>query len=224
MEKFTLKSTDTETETIPPTAVSQKSSSSQGAAQTKRTMSPAQWDEIERAYLETTEPLADLGQRFGISFQRIVAHAKGQRWPPRRIPRLGKGELHGMSDRPTPLLSGQGKAETKDGLHARLHNLLAHHIADAEDRLASIGAGGEQSTAADRERDARTLSSLIRTLEKLIELDDRRTADAKNAIAQQKLEQQTNAKGETGDADDMRAELDRRFRRLAELSRKAEVD
>lgn len=187
-------------------------------------MSPAQWDEIERAYLETTEPLADLGQRFGISFQRIVAHAKGQKWPPRRIPLPGKGELHGLPDRPTLQVSGQSKAETKGGLHARLHNLLAHHIADAEDRLASIGGGGEQSTAADRERDARTLSSLIRTLEKLIELDDRRAADAKSAIAEQKLAQQTNAEGETGDAEDMRAELDRRFRRLADLSRKAKVD
>ena len=87
-----------------------------------------------------------------------------------------------------------------------------------------LGAGEEQSTAADRERDARTLSSLIRTLEKLIELDDRRATDAKNAIAEQKLAQQTNAEGETGDAEDMRAELDRRFRRLAELSRAAKVD
>lgn len=224
MEKSTLKSADTETSNIQPTVVSQKPPSAKGAAQVKRTMSPAQWDEIERAYLETTEPLADLGQRFGISFQRIVAYAKGQKWPPRRIPRAGKGELHGMPERPTSLLSGQGKAETKDGLHARLHNLLAHHIADAEDRLVSIGAGAEQSTAADRERDARTLSSLIRTLEKLIELDDRRAADAKSAIAQQKLEQQSNTEGETGDAKDMRAELDRRFRRLAELGSKTEVD
>ena len=224
MEKSTLKSADTETSTIQPTVVSQKPPSAKGAAQVKRTISPAQWDEIERAYLETTEPLADLGQRFGISFQRIVAHAKGQKWPPRRIPRPSKDEVHGMPDRPTPLLRGQGKAETKEGLHARLHNLLAHHITDAEDRLASIGAGEEQSTAADRERDARTLSSLIRTLEKLIELDDRRATDAKNAIAEQKLAQQTNAEGETGDAEDMRAELDRRFRRLAELRSKTEVD
>jgi len=224
VENSTLKSADTEPSNIQPTVVSQKPSSAKGAAQTKRTISPAQWDEIERAYLETTEPLAGLGQRFGISFQRIVAHAKGQKWPPRRIPRPGKGELYGLPDRPTLPLRGQGKAETKEGLHARLHNLLAHHIADAEDRLASIGAGEEQSTAADRERDARTLSSLIRTLEKLIELDDRRAADAKSAIAEEKLAQQTNAEGETGDAEDMRTELDRRFRRLAELSRKAKVD
>ena len=187
-------------------------------------MVPTQWDEIERAYLETAEPLAALGQRFGISFQRIVAHAKRQKWPPRRIPRPGKGERHGLPEKQATLLSGQGKTESKEGLHARLHNLLAHHIADAEDRLASIGTGAEQSTAADRERDARTLSSLIRTLEKLIELDDRRAADAKSAIAEAKLAQQTNVEGETGDAEDMRAELDRRFRRLAELSRKEKVD
>lgn len=224
VEKFTLKSADNEVSTAQPTVVSEKHSHSKGTTQTKRTVSQAQWDEIERSYLETTEPLADLAQRYGISFQRIVAYAKKQNWPERRIPRPRKGEQYGQPQRPTPLLSRPDNTETKDGLHARLHNLLAHHIGDAEERLASIGSGAEQSTATDRERDARTLSSLIRTLEKLIELDDRRAADAKSALAEQKLEQQTNGEGELGDAEEMRAELDRRFRRLAELSCKTEMD
>ena len=194
-------------------------------APTKRTISGAQWDEIARSYLETAEPLAELAQRFGISFQRIVAQAKTQGWPARRLTRVSKGEIQGKPNKPQPpLLARPEKSETKEALHTRLHNLLAHHIADAEDRLACIGTGVEQSTAADRERDARTLSSLIRTLEKLIELDDRRAADAKSLLAEQKLEQQSNAEGEMSDAEDMRTELDRRFRRLAELSHTTKMD
>lgn len=207
-----------------PVAGVQKTQSPPERAQAKRTIGQTQWDEIERAYLETTEPLADLARRFGISFQRIVAHAKKQGWPARRISRAAKGEHYGTPETLPSHMSAQDKAETKDGLYTRLHNLLAHHIADAEERLASIGSGVEQSTAADRERDARTLSSLIRTLEKLIELDDRRVADAKNAVAEQKLEQLALTEGEMGDAEDMRTELDRRFRRLAERQRPTEMD
>lgn len=219
-----MKPSDAEASAVQPVAGVQKTQSPPERAQAKRTIGQTQWDEIERAYLETTEPLADLARRFGISFQRIVAHAKKQGWPARRISRAAKGEHYGTPEILPSHMSAQDKAETKDGLHTRLHNLLAHHIADAEERLASIGSGVEQSTAADRERDARTLSSLIRTLEKLIELDDRRVADAKNAVAEQKLEQLALTEGEMGDAEDMRTELDRRFRRLAKLHRPTEMD
>lgn len=43
----------------------------------------AAWAEIARLWLEGREPLSRVGARFGISHQKIVGHARRERWPPR---------------------------------------------------------------------------------------------------------------------------------------------
>lgn len=161
-------------------------------------LTPEDWDRIEQAY-RGSEPLADVGARYGITMQKIVAHARREDWP-----------LRGA--RKTKTLRGAGHAhKTKQAsaaaLMKRLTRLVEQQIDDIEKRLK------RKAASQDHERDARTLSNLTRTLDKLIEL--KRSAEADRAARARAKRDDRKATGSDRDEDALRADLAGRLARLA---------
>lgn len=152
-----------------------------------------EWAEIRRDYEDLSIPVALTAAKAGMTPQKLVRHAANEGWRKRtaranatETAKAGPiaAERNGENLRPTKLV-------------ARLKRLIAREIEAIE------GESTARRDAAEKERDARRLSSLVRSLEKL---NDIRTASrSKRAKGQDKREE---------DGDALRAELHRRLARL----------
>lgn len=149
------------------------------------------WAEIARAYRAAERTVAEIAAKYGIAEQTIYRRAKREGWP-KRAPRRAKSIAMAKSD-----------PRRRVSLTRRLHTLVDRQIADIEQRRAEFAARGETPDPAGAERDARALASLTRTLEKLTELEHR----AVQAARAQRHDEDN--------ADDIRAELERRLARIA---------
>ncbi len=106
------------------------------------------WDAIAAAYAENTETLAELSKRFGVSSGGISNRARREEWSPRQ-------KLRGKR---LPSVTFEG----------RLARALDRQITELEERWSD---DGEEINSAQAEKEARTLSVLIRTAEKLKEIE-----------------------------------------------------
>jgi len=147
------------------------------------------WTEILIAF-QSGEPLKPVAIKNGVSVQKISAHARKEKWPRRSSKKSVRGT--------TP--------QTTDQLMRRLAGLVERQVAEIETRLT------EASEARDHERDARTLSNLTRTLDKLVEL--RRDAEEEAEIKKRQARDLEMSKGEGSNADTIRADLARRLARI----------
>ena len=154
---------------------------------------PIDWAHIERVY-ETDEKLATIAEHYGITVQKIAAHAKREGWPLR----YEKQKVC------TPVKPK--RIADPATLRKRLTALVERQIAEIEGRLE------EGSESRDHERDARTLSNLTRTLDKLIEL--KRAAALERAEAKRTRQSQENDDGTKAE----RALREDRARRLARIA------
>jgi len=150
---------------------------------------PGRWAEIRRAYLAANEPVSILCRRFGISTGTLYRRARGENWPKRRQAK----ELAFVTSLPGS--AGQ------DALVARLYEALRLQMTAIEKRLQAMPDLEETNATTIAERDARTLSTLVRTLEKLIELQ----GDVSNGA------EKTKHAGAELDAERFRVELIRRI-------------
>ena len=116
------------------------------------------WPDIRRAYVDTNEPVSAICGRFGISTGSLYRRAKRENWP-------GRTRTNGGAD--SGALAGSSE---QDELVARLYQTLRQQMTAIEARLQSMPDIDDTNATATAERDARTLSTLVRTLEKLIEL------------------------------------------------------
>ncbi len=127
------------------------------------------WPEIHRAYIESSEPVSAICTRFGISTSSLYSRARVENWPRRQRAK--------RTARPT-IVAGNVQ---NDMLVARLYDTLCQQMKAIEVRLQSMPDIDDNNTTATAERDARTLSTLVRTLEKLIELQAGAAAGARTA-------------------------------------------
>jgi LysM repeat protein len=155
-------------------------------------LSSEDWARIYDVY-QTDEKLAYIANEYGVTVQKIVAHAQREGWPLR----YEKGQAAQQVKKP-----GSTDPAT---LRKRLTALVERQIAEIETRLAGNPKGRDQ------ERDARTLSNLTRTLDKLIEL--KREAARERAEAK-RLKEAANQDGDGESADALRTDLARRLARL----------
>ena len=154
---------------------------------------PVDWARIEQVY-QTEEKLANIAKEYGLTVQKIVAHAQREGWRLRYDKqRAGKQKRSPGSTDPATL-------------RKRLTALVERQIAEIEQRLA------EPAESRDHERDARTLSNLTRTLDKLIEL--KRAAAVEQAEAKRLREEVSGNDGAKTD-DVLRQDLARRLARIA---------
>ena len=143
---------------------------------------------IERAYVEGKATVAEILARFAISKSKLYRLIEEGGWP-RRIRRAP---------------SAQDMAGARIALVQRLYRRFESHLADADQRRAELGLMQADEVA---ERDARTMSVLARTLEKVMELgeDAGRRGEGKGAA------KDAGPPMDEADVERMRAELARRI-------------
>ena len=120
------------------------------------------WHEIEKAYLASTESVARICQQFGIKPHQLYHKAKACGWQMRSKTKSKKRYQKAGQQKETrqaPIGLNVKKGTSVSALHETLEFITMDLMQRISDR--------SQDTSADHEKDARTLSSLVRTYEKL---------------------------------------------------------
>jgi len=155
-------------------------------AQAKVPARDIDWEVIRPLYEDGTTTVTALADEYGMTRQRLTRHAVKLGWRLRQVyrsPQKKAADLVTSQLMPSRLAS-------------RLKRLIAREIDAIE------GETLQDRPAVERERDARRLASLVRSLEKL------------NEIKARKAKQEGKADGERATAEDLSAELERRFARF----------
>jgi hypothetical protein len=108
----------------------------------------AVWASARQRYEQGAEAVSAIAADLGIAAQALTARARALGWKLR-----GKAKTK--------------KAGTRETIQ-RLKSLLQQRLSDLE---AQIGVLGEAASAASSERDIRAMNTLVRTLEKVLELE-----------------------------------------------------
>lgn len=175
------------------------------------------WDAVRRDYVSGRCSIRILCARHGVSPGRLYKRVAAEGWPMRRgsAGRLLTPMGLGAKDRDDPghnaMAPGATKSRTtppfdRELLLSRLSQALQAHISLVETRLAEYAANPAQVSAAERERETRTLGMLVRVLEGLSKLDDAAAAGA-DPCDQEHLRQSD---------DELRRELEARIVRVLE--------
>lgn len=106
------------------------------------------WARLRRDYEAGERPLAEIAGEAGINRQRLVLLARREGWKLRHPART--------------------KAEATRETIRRLKSLLQNRLRELEAQIATLGA---EATAASSEREIRSMNTLVRTLEKVLELE-----------------------------------------------------
>jgi hypothetical protein len=149
------------------------------------------WEAIERAYAASALTVDEICALHAISRSALYYHARKGGWR-NRVPMADGPHRHRVR---------------QQHLGQRLMNALDSKMTEFENRLAAGTASGA-STAADAERDARTLNTLVRLFDKLETLGERAGGPAKT------VSPATPAEGGAYDSDRLRDALARRLERL----------
>ena len=145
------------------------------------------WAAIRVRYENLDVPLRQVAEGTGMTWQRIAIHAKRAGWDMRQ-PRNAKEKA----------AAAEYVSIAPMRLSTRLKRLIAREIEAIESEDTA------ERPAADRERDARRLASLVRSLDKLNDLKANKA----------KRNEKADGEDESGSGTDHRAELVRRFARL----------
>ena len=141
------------------------------------------WREIARLWSEGHQPLGKIAERYGISHQKITAHARREGWSPRggrKRPRSSGGDADSTAsarsedNQPTsmvPVRTSKTRGAARRAMAERWFEAMENKLSAIEARMA---AGGD-NTAVDSERTTRTLNTLVRSLEKLSDYEGKIT-------------------------------------------------
>lgn len=106
------------------------------------------WASARKRYEDGTEQVSAIAAEAGLSTQALIAHARNSGW-----------KLRGPAKKK--------QAGTRETI-ARLKALLQQRLGELEAQIDTLN---EQATAATSERDIRAMNTLVRTLEKVLELE-----------------------------------------------------
>ncbi len=164
------------------------------------------WAAVERDFIHSGLSQERIAKRHGTSRTRLARYAQQGGWvrlvPLKPLPVGPKPRPPGA---PKPARGIRERRLAK--MARRLFRVLDARLTEIEERMAKAGANGEAS-AADAERDMRSLSALARLYAKLVELDEAaRKADAGKGS-------DTPATPRSDDADHFRRDLALRLQRL----------
>lgn len=154
------------------------------------------WDAIAHAYAAKVLTVKALSALHGVRRSDLYYHAKRNHWIMRRP----------AAACPRPPSSRRPKGEA--ALLRRLMTALDRKMTEFETRMTLAAADGAPATAADSERDARTLNTLVRLFDKLKGFGAKATS-SKGAAAANRT-----AGKDIHDADRFRNDLARRLERL----------
>ncbi len=161
------------------------------------------WEAVRQDYLHSGLSQAHIARSHGVSKQTLRSRKLACGWE-RVVP------LERPPNRPAPAVDGLGLPPTPTELRRgrivkRLYNLLEAKMTEIETRMAD--AAGHPRSAAEAERDARSLNALARLYAKLAELDG---AQEKRAAQTKK----TDDRKDGAHADRLRRDLAGRLARL----------
>ena len=167
------------------------------------------WEAIEYAYVHGDKSLRRIADEFGSSDTTITKRAKEGGW----VRLVGTRPL-----KPGPMPRRPGTPKTKRlaqrraaNMLRRLYRVLDHKLKLLEARMEGAQSdGAAPQSAADIERDARSLNALARLYAKLVELDEAAKPEASK-------DGQGSDKGEatrSDDADQLRRDLALRLEKL----------
>lgn len=120
----------------------------------------SKWAAIAADYAAGELTVAEICTRYGITHKALYTRAREQGW------RLRSGRAQTAASAPKRWRRGPHAA--RKALIARLYQALEHKMSEFESRLCE----GAQ-TAADHERDTRTLNTMVRLFERLSALDEK---------------------------------------------------
>ncbi len=176
-----------------------------GAGRTKPPLTEQRKASIKNDYLNSDLTVNRIAVKHDTTSSAIYRLVKKENWPRRSalkrasskkaLPKkaLAKPEIKVPSPAPDRDVDPQQACRHRDELIDHLRRCLERQIK-------------EPSASADREKDARTLATLTRTLEKIEELDRQITPTESEADA--------DASDTTKTVEDIRAELERRLNRI----------
>jgi len=159
------------------------------------------WDEIKERYTFGEQSIQEIAREFDISSSAIRRKAKKRGWV-----------VSATSRRPEQ--NKCNEVQTHAHLLSRLMQVFERQISTTEDYLNTMDDDSPSFGVADRERDARTLASLTRTLKQLEELRRLPKATGGEVVEDE---------GQGTDGDDMRAQLQRRLDQLAETGNQKRI-
>jgi hypothetical protein len=165
------------------------------------------WARIEHAYIHGDWSLGRIADAYGSSPTTITAHARKGGW----VRLIGTKPLP-CGRRARPPGAPRSKRATIDQVRRRtmvrrLLGVLDGKLKELEDRMAEAQGEAPQS-AADIERDARSLTALARLYAKLVELDNAAKGEAEGSNQGDAVRSE--------DADQLRRDLARRLERLGQ--------
>jgi hypothetical protein len=160
----------------------------------RRRFEPGELENARRLYVETGTPVAEIAATLSLTPRSLAARISGWGWPS-RTRRTQAGDQGGG----TPPLTAEDR---RAGVVSRVRTTVEREIAQIEDSLARMEPLG--SPGGDPEKLARTLASLVKTLNELQRLD----ASAGGAAAKEP--------DDAMDIDEFRRELARRLDALCE--------
>ncbi|MEM6850511.1 MAG: hypothetical protein AAF527_02235 [Pseudomonadota bacterium] len=163
------------------------------------------WSEIRRVFETSKKPATEIARAFGVSARTVRGRAARENWR-----RPGEA-LRGAA--PSKAATTPRNRAPKRSVYDVMETILTQELEAAEERLKEAIAAGEKLDIADRERNSRTLSNLVRTFDKVVEMKREilTNANAKEAPETAAIDQDMM---ESANADDIRREIKRRLDRL----------
>jgi len=153
----------------------------------------SKWASVAADYIGGELTVAQICARYGISQKALYEQVKDQGWPLRSAGGQSSCEVR---------KSRRGAKTARKALIARLYRALEQKMSEFESRQPD----GAQ-TAADHERDTRTLNTMVRLFERLSALDEKGRDKKASTGSDAGL-------GVTTDARSLREDLARRLERL----------
>lgn len=124
------------------------------------------WAEIRRLYIETDVPVRELAERFGLGERAVFARRKAEQWPARSA-RAAKPQARKRGPKQGARAPASRSEPRHRALIRRLYTALDLRLQLMEKRMRD----GEVLPPAEEEREARGLNSLVRSLEKALQID-----------------------------------------------------
>ncbi|MEX2248038.1 MAG: hypothetical protein WD671_00275, partial [Parvibaculum sp.] len=157
------------------------------------------WDAVEDAWRDPARKITEIAAEIGVTRQRLAAEARKREWPP-RLSMTPRGRTRSAKISET---AGKiGGAVRRGAMATRLKRLIESEIADVERKYRS-------GDAAMREGAAKRLNSLVRSLDKLRDIE----ASAKGIAADGRSEAEK-IKARREEDKRILAGLNERFRKI----------
>lgn len=185
----------------------------------------AVWADVRRAHETSDEPAAAFCRRLGVSASAYYSRRRREGWPPRGRPRghqrrragrqnetechvektvpgSGAGQFQKAASA-RPERSGKRRRSSRRQLTKRLYSTIEQELQQLENQVAR----GTVDGVGDLERRSRTLMTMIRSLEKVLELDADKSKRTRQGA--KRTEQQAR-----DNIDQLRQEIAERLERL----------